>query len=272
MKKRLLLAVFLVFLMAVPGVSSAAKKPGNAKVLKALNSLGISNVKILGIQPAPVKNLYIVYVDLGRNGRRAFIITKDAKYVIAGRLLDVEKGGKDLIMERGIEKGYYPLPKGKAVALRISTVGSPTFGPQNAPEIVIYYDPLCPFSLRELRVLKPMIDEGKIRVVLKYLIINGPGARRLARDSICLYQQGKRKEFWAMVFTKGAVAKRFNIKCRENQVELIELLLTRDGEEAKKMKLAGTPSMLIGGKVYTGFINRLMLEKLLLTGGGSKAK
>jgi len=266
------MAVILGFLITVPGISSAAKKLDNAKVLKALNSLGISNVKILGIQPAPIKNLYLVYVDLGRNGRRAFIITKDTKYIIVGRLLDVTGGGRDLAMEMGIDKGYFPLPRGRSVNVKVSTVGSPTFGPQNAPEVVIYYDPFCPFSLRELRELRPLADEGKIRLVLKYLIINGANARRLARDSICLYQQGRKKEFWALVFSKGALASKMKIKCRDNQVELIELLLTRDGEEARKLQLKGTPSLFIRGKVYTGFINRLMLEKLLLTGSKSKAK
>jgi len=112
LKKRLLMAVILGFLITVPGISSAAKKLDNTKVLKALNSLGISNVKILGIQPAPIKNLYLVYVDLGRNGRRAFIITKDTKYIIVGRLLDVTGGGRDLAMERRPENcsSRAPLP------------------------------------------------------------------------------------------------------------------------------------------------------------------
>jgi len=267
LKKRLLLAVLLSLFVMAPVVSHGARKPAVTKVRSALKKLGISNAKILGVESAPIKNLYLVYVDLGRNGRRGFIITRDTKYVISGRLLDVGKKGADLIMETGIDKGYFPLPRGKAVNIRISTTGSPAFGPAKAPEVIIYYDPFCPFSLRELRVLRAMANEGKIHLVLKYFIFNGPNARRLARDSICLYQQGRTREFWAMVFTKGAIAKRLKLLCKENQVELIELLLTRDGEEARKMKLKGTPSLYINGKVYTGFINRPMLERLLLTGG-----
>ncbi len=269
MRKKIILVVFLMVCVAAPGVSVGARKPQRDKVLKALRSIGISSAKVLGIEPAPVKNLFFVYVDLGREGRRGFVITRDAKYIVAGRFLSVEKGGRDVIMEVGVDKGYFPLPPGRPVNVKVSITGSPSFGSPTAPMVIIYYDPFCPFSLRELRVLKSMADKGRIHLVLKYFIFNGPNAAALARDTVCLYQQGRKREFWAMVFTKGAIVKKLRFKCDPNQAGLIELLLNRDGQEARSLGLRGTPALLIRGKVYTGFINEVMLEKLLLTGGKS---
>ncbi len=269
MKRRLLMLAMVGLFLAVPLVSHAARKPARSKVQLALRNLGISSAKILGIEPSPVKGLYFVYVDLGARGRQGFIITKDAKYIIAGRIFNVatSSDGTDLVMKTGVEKGYYPLPAGTPLSVKISTTGSPSFGPPNAPMVIIYYDPFCPFSLKELRMLKDMADRGKIHLVLKYFVFNGPGARALARDQVCLYQQGRKREFWAMVFSKGAVARQLRFRCDKNQADLIELLLNRDGEEAKRMRLRGTPALVVGGRVYTGEMNKVMLEKLLLTEG-----
>lgn len=269
-KRRSVLSWALVAFLSVvtPFTLKAAEKMDAAKVKKMLKTMGISQVEVLGVQPAPVKGLYMVYVKLGDNRRAAFVLSKDGRYLITGKLVDIKEGGKDLTMEVGVNKGYFPLPSGRSLKdskVRINTTGSPVFGPSRAPEVVVYFDPLCPFCLKELRDLKPMAEEGKIRLVLKYFIVHGDKARNLAYKALCLYQQGQKRAFWDFIFSRGATGGDFRGKCDEGKVELI---LTRDGEEAQKLQLRGTPASIIRGKVYTGYLGRVVLTKILSEGGG----
>lgn len=263
-------ALLTMFLVA-PSIGHAAKKMDAATVTQALKHLGVSNAEVIGVEPSPIKDLWMVYVRLGRR-MGAFLLTSDGKYLITGKLLDLSAGGKDLTFATGVEKGYFPLPQGKSLKesnVDINTTGSPAFGPSKAPRLIVYFDPLCPYCLRELKELKPMVDEGKIRLILKYFIVHGDKARELARNGLCLYQQGEKEAFWSYLLSQGKLGAPQGKKCDEGQ---IELLLTRDGEEAKKLGIRGTPASIINDKLYTGYLGRTIIEKLLLTGKMAKGK
>ena len=267
----IVLALLAMFLLA-PSIGHAAKKMDNATVKQALKHLGVSNAEVLGVEPSPIKGLWMVYVKLGGKRMGAFLLTTDSRYLITGKLLDLSAGGKDITFSTGVEKGYFPLPQGKSLKeskVDINTAGSPTFGPPKAPKVIIYFDPLCPYCLRELKELRPMADEGKISLILKYFIVHGDKARELARNALCLYQQGEKEAFWTYLFSQGKLGAPQGNKCDEGQIELV---LTRDGEEAKKLGLRGTPASVINDEVYSGYLGRTIIEKLLLTGKVAKGK
>jgi len=263
-----LLAMFLL----TPGMGHAAKKMDNTAVKQALKHLGVSNAEVLGVGPSPIKDLWMVYVRLEGKRMGAFLLTSDSKYLITGKLLDLSAGGKDITFATGVEKGYFPLPQGKSLKesnVDINTTGSPAFGPPKAPKVIVYFDPLCPYCLRELKELKPMANEGKIFLILKYFIVHGDKARELARNALCLYQQGEKEAFWSYLLSQGKLGAPQGKKCDEGQIELV---LTRDGEEAKKLGLRGTPASVINDKLYSGYLGRTIIEKLLLTGKVAKGK
>ncbi len=267
-KKRWFVLWMLVgFLFVAPLTLKGAEKMDAAKVRKMLKTLGISQVEVLGVQPAPLKGLYMVYVKLGNGRRAAFVLSEDGRYLITGKLLDIKEGGKDLTMEVGVSKGYFPLPRGRSLKdakVEINKAGSPSFGSSQAPEVVVYFDPLCPYCLKELRDLKPMADEGRIHLVLKYFLVHGDKARKLAYKALCFYQRGQKKAFWSFIFSRGAVGGNLKGKCDEGKVEFI---LTRDNEEARKLQLRGTPASIVGGKIYTGYLGRAVLTRILSKGG-----
>ena len=272
MRKVLLWVVTVAILLLAPGMGQGASKINTATVTQALKQLGVSNVEVLGVEPSPIKGLWMVYVKVGGKRLGAFLLSSDSRYLITGKLLDLSAGGKDLTFATGIEKGYIPLPQGKSLkesTVDINTTGSPAFGPAKAPKVIVYFDPLCPYCLRELKELKPMADEGKILLVLKYFIVHGEEARTLARGTLCLYQQGEKDAFWRYLFSQGKMGAPQGNKCDEGQ---IELLLTRDGEEAKKLGLRGTPATIINDKLYSGYLGTPVIEKLLLTGKMAKGK
>ena len=270
--RKVLLWVVTVAILLAPGMGHAAAKINTATATQALKQLGVSNVEVLGVEPSPIKDLWMVYVKLGGKRMGAFLLSSDSKYLITGKLLDLSAGGKDLTFATGIEKGYFPLPQGKSLKesnVDINTTGSPAFGTAKAPKVIVYFDPLCPYCLRELKELKPMVDEGKILLILKYFIVHGEEARALAKNALCLYQQGEKEAFWSYLFSQGKLGVPQGKKCDEGQ---IELLLTRDGEEAKKLGLRGTPASIINDKLYSGYLGRTIIEKLLLTGKIAKGK
>ncbi len=265
--------VLLVLLTVAPVASHGAEKTESATVKEALRRLGVSNVEILGIEPSPLKDLWMVYVKIGGERVGAFLLTQDGRYLITGKVLDVSKGGEDITLAKGLEKGYFPLPKGRSLKeseVAINTAGSPAFGAAKAPRVIVYFDPLCPYCMRELQELKPMADAGKISLVLKYFIVHGDKAREIAINSLCLYQEGKGEAFWSYLLSRGTQgAPSREAKCDQGQAELV---ITRDTEEARKLEIRGTPASIINGKLYTGYLGKTTVEKLLLTGGMAKGK
>jgi len=253
--------------MVCLSMSFAFAMPAKAKISadeieKLLKPLGISSVQVLGIEPSPIKGLWIVYANMENNKKGAFIISEKGDYIITGKLLSLKDGGKDIILETGVMKGYFPLPKSRKVNIKIDTHGSPSFGSATAPQVVVYLDPLCPYCLKEIRGLIPMIKEGEIHLVLKYFIVHGDRARDIAKKSLCVYQKEGSGRFWEFLLSKEKGLDNVKQNCDESKMEF---LLTRDEEEANKMDLKGTPASIINGRLYVGYLGRATLEKLLLT-------
>ncbi len=259
----------LFLLASMPG--KAGEKLSPREVENSLGKVGVRVSEVQGIEPLPIKEkVYMVFVRLANGRGAAFVMSEDARFLITGKVLDLSQGGKDLTMEVGYSKGYIPLPKGAEAKIKVDTTNSPAFGPDKAPKIIVFFDPLCPYCVRELRDLRSLAEAGKVRLVLKYFIVHGDRARRIARDSLCLYEKekGKKEGFWTYLLSQGREKAQIQ-KCNSEQVEFI---LTRDGEEAKKLNLRGTPAAIINNKVYVGYLGRTVIDRLLLTGNDVKSK
>ncbi len=261
-RKRVLMWFLVISVLVVPLSLSAAQKMTVGKVRSILKAQGFSNVKVLGVEKAPLKGLYMVYVEMPGGKKAAFVLNDSGRYILTGKLIDLKKNRRDVLWEVGIDKGYL-LPAGvslKGSKVKIDTTGSPTFGSKKAPQVIVFFDPLCPYCLRELQDMKPLVDRGKVRLVLKFFIIHGAKSRALASRALCLYQKGKKDAFWQYILSKGAKGGELKSKCDEGKIEYI---LTRDGEEAKKLQFKGTPTIIIKDRYYIGYMGPKVLSKLL---------
>jgi len=266
MKKAILFVIgFFVFMI---GYSWAIKPLTKIDIEKALSKIGAKNIQIIALEPSPIKGLTIVYIRTPQGRSGAFLITNDTHYLIPGRILDLTKNGEDLTTQIGIKKGYFPIPKGKAVSLKPDIKNSPSFGSPEAPQVIVYFDPLCPFCLRELSDMKKLAAEGKIHLVLKYFIVHGEKAKEIAIKEECLRRKKGEKAYWKALLKGGKGISDKDIKgCdRDSVAKLIE----RDSQEAKKIGLRGTPTSIINGKLYVGYQGSEMIKKLIVDTKDSK--
>ena len=156
------------------------------------------------------------------------------------------------------EDNVYPVPLGK----------SPQRGPKDAPlTVVAFSDFRCPFCARGNATIDTLREDydGKIRVVHKYLPLQGPLASSAALAVWAAGQQGKFWEFHDALYEK---APRYSVP----DLELIAMRLDLDMERwyadldsdaakaeirndiqlAKALGITGTPTYFINGRPLDG--------------------
>lgn len=150
----------------------------------------------------------------------------------------------------------------------VSIGSSPYLGPKDAPvTIVEFSDFQCPYCVREVPMLKKMVDAypGKVKVVYKHYPLsfhkNAPPAQAAA---ILAQQQLGNEGFWKMHDLIVANPKKLDIPTLRQHAESLGLdlatfdavmadqakinaLLVEDKKEAAKCKVRGTPTILING-------------------------
>lgn len=255
----LLMGFFMLLLVH----SSWASEPlSKADVYKALSKIGVKGIEIVALEPSPVKGLTMVFIKSSQGRMGTFLLTEDGQYLISGRMLDLNQGGKDLAEAIGIEKGYFPMPKGRDVNVALDLKGSPSFGPAKAPQVIVYFDPLCPYCLRELSDLRKLAIKGEIHLILKYFIVHGERAKEIAVNSECVRRRVGNEAYWRLVFAKGkGISEKGTKGCNK---ESIAKLIDRDSNEAKRLGVRGTPASIIKNRLYVGYQGSEIIEKLIV--------
>ncbi len=264
MKKLIISLAVLIFLSQV-----STAKINNPKLKAKLKKL-LNGAQILGIEESPIKGLYIAFIKKGaREG--ALMVTEDGKYVISGNLIDVSNPDKpvSVIRKIGEEKGYIKPPKAqKEVDMsKIDLKDTPRFGKKGVPEVIVYFDPTCPFCKKELATLKELSDEGKVAVYLKYFIVHGEHAKKKAERAECIREAFGEKAFWDYLL-EGKEPKK-EPKC---DVKKIEARIKRDEKEATELGIRGTPTWIINGKMHVGYVGKSTMEKIIDKEKSNKVK
>ena len=252
---RYVLALFLVLGLTV---GSFAKVPPavTAKVKKIVNG----KAKIMGVEPLPIKGLYVVFLKTGERVG-SIVVSEDGKYVVLGTILKVEdtKRPENVVVEIGKKKGYLKPPAPRKVDMSaIDLKGTPRIGKKDAPAIVLYFDPTCPFCKRELATLRDMEQKGEIAFYPKYFIVHGKKAREKAIEAECIREAHGNKAYYDYILEGKKPSKA--VKCDR---KAIEKRISRDEKEAVKLGIRGTPTWIYNGKMYVGYRPEKEIKRII---------
>ncbi|MFO1519032.1 MAG: DsbA family protein [bacterium] len=169
----------------------------------------------------------------------------------------------------------------------VSTDGSPTQGPDNAPITIIEFsDFQCPFCKRAVPTMKQLMKDydGKIRWVFRqHPLAFHTNARSAAKASLAAHEQGK---FWEMhdalmenqqdlsEESIRKIAKQIGLKMapfeKAWKSDQFEAQIKKDTQFAEENGATGTPSFFINGVLvkgarpmedFKGVIDRLLKGK-----------
>jgi len=185
MHKTLCLVVIMLFVfasLACAGPEPTLTNDEAATILKET----IPNVKVLNVSKAPVKGLWEVMVQSGRNKGLAYV-DASKKFVIYGMIIDVATK-KNLSKERFEELNKQFGGSDKVDVSKIPTDDALVFGPADAKfRVIVFTDPDCPFCGKLHEEMKKVIEKRKdiVFLIKMYPLPMHPDAKWKAKSIIC---------------------------------------------------------------------------------------
>jgi uncharacterized membrane protein/predicted DsbA family dithiol-disulfide isomerase len=182
-----------------------------------------------------------------------------------------------------------PEPLSREMAYGLTTEGHPWFGAENPEiEIEMYSDYQC-FQCKKMHVYlrKLIAGQQKIRVIHRHYpmdhevnyIVKEPfhiGSGKMALIAIYAASKGKFWEMNDLLFEIGGRQKQIDLNqvAQKTGLETVDLVraleapvirnkLSRDVWQGMKLRILGTPSFVIDGKIYAGNIPADELQKYL---------
>jgi protein-disulfide isomerase len=265
-------------LLCLPGCAKAQEKKAEGatdpasieRFLRRYYNLPDSvRVELGPLKPSAVPGLMEATVRLSQNDQHQdelFLISSDGRYLVKGPLVKVGSDPFALIREK------------------IELKNHPALGPETAPVTVVEYtDFQCPFCRGIAGVLKDQMVpdfKGQMRLVFKDFPLDfHPWAMPAAQLGRCIYKRYGDEAFWAYhdwAFRNQPDLNAQNFKQKalefEKTMNLDDAQLSacvadpqtkaevaKSLAEALDLKVTGTPTMFINGRVVVG---NLPLEEL----------
>ena len=165
-------------------------------------------------------------------------------------------------------------------SLPITTEGSPTKGPKDAPVTIVEFSDLqCPYCALETSVLRDLLAEypGQIQLIFKHFPLDiHPQSQMAHRAALAAARQGK---FWEMHDLLFANQKNLNRDAvlraalqlgldlarfeKDQEDPQSQAIIDRDLKEGTRLGVSGTPSFFINGKLLAGAQPRQAFEGVL---------
>ena len=259
---RLAVVLAIGLLLAWWTVASAGSGINNRDLEAKLSKI-FGPVKVLGTIPSTrIPGMTEVVVQGSRGQQAVLFLTPDAKHFILGRYMELATGN-DQTKDLAYEKGILSLPKGKKLkASGLDFKDSPTFGNPKGVPVTIFFCPLCPYCIKTLKNLKPLADEGKIYLRLKYFNVHGARGENAEIEAECIRRQDKNpKEYWNYLFNNPHLEFPRSKKCPQKDVIL--KMLERDRKDGEKVGVRAVPTLIIGKELFTGAPNGVALKKII---------
>ncbi len=254
--------------------SSALDKPTMEAYLRRLLAIGPEvTMKIDDPKAGPLPDLRQVDVHLSLNGRyqdETFYVSKNGNKIIRGLIYDVNQNPFQADLDK----------------LKIDH--APSFGPSSAPvTMVVFSDFQCPNCKEEAKLIRDNVQAKfpkEVRVVFKDFPLEAihPWAKPAAMDGRCVYNQSP-AAFWkfhdwiyehqaeitpdnlkdkVMEWSKSAELDNMQLgRCVENKSA--EADVNREMEEARSLKIDGTPTTFINGRRLYGNYPWPNLEQII---------
>lgn len=200
---------------------------------------------LLGKRATDLESYHDVKGMFVRNGDRFQVVyaMPDGEAAIAGTLWDA--AGKNVTRQQiryipgAVPTVRIDVPEGaKAAAGNLSQqIYAGTIGREGAPEVIMFIDPRCSFSIRAMQVLQPAVDAGKLRlrvVPLSLLDYEDAGAStRYAKAMTSLPADAGMVQAW----TSGGLSGVLDQPAPQAQARLDANMAA-----AKAVALTGTPT------------------------------
>ena len=177
--KKLLLSITLLLVLSVTTSAYSSTCPSVKATADALKSVFRQEFQVNVVKPSPVKGLCEVQLKIkGRNG--VIYIDSSGKFLVKGPIINIATR-QDITMATIMELNRLT-PKELA---KLEDYVAFTQG-KSGPTIYFVTDPHCPYCKKAEELMKPLIDQGKLRV--KYVLFPlkfHQGAREECISIIC---------------------------------------------------------------------------------------
>lgn len=159
---------------------------------------------------------------------------------------------------------------------------TPVLGnPNGAVTIVEFFDYQCPFCKSTYPALKEFVaDDGNVRLLMRDWPIFGEASRFAAERVLGLGPQAYGRAHEALMGTKGRLAQSDILEILDeasngglppaHSADSVADTLSRNERMAKAFGLSGTPSFVIGSKVYGGVLDRAGLAQAVREARGKR--
>ena len=173
------------------------------------------------------------------------------------------QGNNRLVLEVGTKKQLQIINLEPIVA--ISTTGSPSLGPMEAPVTIVVFDDFeCPFCAKSVPLLQNAVAAfpEQVKLVFKHFPLSmHKHARDAAMASIAADQQGKFWELHDLLFANYDILSTEKISqlaeqagldmlrfTADKQNPLLQQKLTADQQEGLQVGVRGTPTIFVNGR------------------------
>lgn len=137
--------------------------------------------------------------------------------------------------------------------------------PNGDVTIIEFFDYQCPYSRRVQERLAPFVgQDGNVKLVVKNFPVIGPGSRIAARAARAAARQDKFEQFHYLLFETRVAFTKDNLLNLATDVGLDPVKLGRDMDtvdvaddvtinydQARQLKITGTPTFIINGHLVT---------------------
>jgi thiol:disulfide interchange protein DsbC len=175
-------ALFVFAAMACAGPEGPLTNDEAAAILKD----AIPNAKVLKVSEAPIKGLWEIMLQSGRN-RGIVYIDYSKKFFVSGAIIDVASK-KNLTAERFAELNKQYAESDKVDVSKIPLGDALVMGPKDAKyRVIVFTDPDCPYCSKMHAELKKVLEKRKdiVFFIKMFPLPMHPDAGWKAKSIVC---------------------------------------------------------------------------------------
>lgn len=210
---------------------------------------------------------------------RVFVmtVTRDAGTMIVGPVISFTEGKRPVnLVARVAQLDHLvqpPMPRGAKVDVAKVKQFSYRVGTHGGEPVYVILDPLCSWCHKTLQELEPLVMSGKLDVALRFAIVHGKEAEDAAVQALCVYHKKGAKAFYEYVLHSRDRKRVVEANCTQKELSQYRNEVRKSSEQAfGVLGVRGTPTLVIHGKMYTGYMSAHRIMQLESGNGSAGAE